>query len=172
LTFIEAGTELVVTPHITNDRRIILDLEPKRSDAEIDPITRAPIITTSEAKTTVIVDNGQTVVIGGLTSKKESTIERGFPILKDIPILGYFFKYKKVEVIKQDLIIFITPNIIDNSKHSFKPTVSNIDTNFEPEESNVNLDNDYNIVTPEPETEVNDEVDDEDVGDFLDEIGQ
>jgi type IV pilus assembly protein PilQ len=112
--FVEAGIQLIVTPHITNDNKIILDLAPQRSAANIDPVTRGPIVTTTEAKTTVVVNDGQTVVIGGLTSKTENEIEKGIPFLKDIPLLGIFFKYKKKEVVKNDLIIFITPYIVKN----------------------------------------------------------
>ncbi len=112
IEFVDGGIELIVTPHITNDNRIILDLAPKRSSATIDAITRGPVVTTQEAKTTVVVNDGQTVVIGGLTSKSENKIEKGVPILKDIPLLGVLFRYTKTQVIKEDLIIFITPHII------------------------------------------------------------
>ena len=76
-------------------------------------------------------------------------------------------------MIKQDLIIFITPNIIDNtknknqSKHASKKSAEPL-----PEESNVNLGGDYETATDEPAPESTDEVDDEAVGEFLDEIGQ
>lgn len=112
--FVEGGISLVVTPHITNDNRVILDLSPKKSDAEIDPISRGPIIKTQEARTTVVVNDGQTVVIGGLTSKDENEIETGVPILKDIPLLGALFRYTKTETRKNDLIIFVTPHIVRN----------------------------------------------------------
>lgn len=114
LEFVDGGIELIVTPHITNDDRIILDLAPKKSGAEIEPQTRAPIVTTQEAKTTVIVNDGQTVVIGGLTSKDEKEIETGIPILKDIPLLGALFRYKQTKELKNDLVIFVTPHIVKN----------------------------------------------------------
>jgi len=172
VVFIEAGIELIVTPHLTNDRRIILDIAPQKSDARTDAITRGPIISTTEAKTTVIVENGQTVVIGGLTSKSEIHTERGFPILKDIPILGYFFKYAKTEILKQDLIIFITPNIIDNKmQKELAAKTSRRASNMEEEDNNVNVSDDYAPITPEPTPEDTEEADDEAVGDFLNEIG-
>jgi type IV pilus assembly protein PilQ len=110
--FVDAGVELIVTPHITNNKRIILDLAPQRSEAQTDPITRGPIVTTTEARTTVVVDDGETVVIGGLTSKVEDETESGIPFLKDIPLLGFFFKRTSKKVEKKDLIIFITPFIV------------------------------------------------------------
>lgn len=116
--FIDAGVELIVTPHLTNNKRIILDLAPQRSEARTDAITRGPIVTTTEARTTVVVDDGETVVIGGLTSKVENETETGVPFLKDIPLLGFLFRhtYKKVE--KKDLIIFITPFIVKKDTES------------------------------------------------------
>jgi len=112
--FVDGGISLIVTPHITNDNRVILDLAPKKSDAEIDPVSLGPIIKTQEAKTTVVVNDGQTVVIGGLTSKDENEVERGIPILKDIPLLGALFRYTKTETRKNDLVIFVTPHIVKN----------------------------------------------------------
>jgi type IV pilus assembly protein PilQ len=110
--FVDAGVELIVTPHITNDNRVIIDLEPQRSSATTDPITRGPIVTTTEAKTTVVVNDGETVVIGGLTSKVENETEKGVPLLKDIPLLGLLFKHKSKRIEKKDLVIFITPYIV------------------------------------------------------------
>ncbi len=175
VVFVEAGIELIVTPHLTNDKRIILDLAPQKSDARTDAITRGPIVNSTEAKTTVIVEDGQTVVIGGLTSKNEQKTESGFPILKDIPILGYFFKYTKKEVIKQDLIIFITPHIIQNPGSSTKvasPTGAPTVKMVTPASSgnNVQLGDGYSTSTPAANNPPK-EMDDAAIGDFLNEIG-
>lgn len=113
ITYEEVGTILKVTPHITSENRILMHLEPERSTYEFDP--NGLIINTNNAETNVVVDNDQTVVIGGLTTQDLIETENGIPVLKDIPILGYLFKHKKKKVENRDLIIFVTPTIVENS---------------------------------------------------------
>ena len=72
------------------------------------------VISTQEAKTKVVVADGETVVIGGLTRNENTESESGIPFLKDIPLLGNLFKYTRKAVTKRDLIIFVTPRIIRN----------------------------------------------------------
>lgn len=109
----EVGTILRVTPHITSENRILMHLRPERSTYEFDP--NGLIINTNNAETNVVVDNGQTVVIGGLTTQDLIESEVGVPILKDIPIIGYLFRYTKKRVENRDLVIFVTPTIVENS---------------------------------------------------------
>ncbi|KAA3633828.1 MAG: hypothetical protein DWP97_08310 [Calditrichaeota bacterium] len=112
IKFEEVGTILTVTPHITAENQILMELAPERSTYEFDP--NGVIINTSNAKTTVIVSNGQTAVIGGLTTEDEVESEIGVPILKDIPIIGRIFKYTNKRVESRDLVIFVTPTIVEN----------------------------------------------------------
>lgn len=111
IVFEEVGTILTVTPHITAQNQILMHLKPERSTFEFDP--NGVIINTSNAETTVIVANGQTAVIGGLTTEDEIESEHGVPILKDIPILGMLFKYKTKKIESRDLVIFVTPTIVE-----------------------------------------------------------
>jgi len=113
IVYEEIGTILRVTPHITSENRILMHLKPERSTYEFDP--NGLIINTNNAETNVVVENGQTAVIGGLTTQDVLENESGVPIVKDIPIIGYLFKYKKKVVENRDLIIFVTPTIVDNS---------------------------------------------------------
>lgn len=108
----EVGTILTVTAHITAENRILMHLKPERSTYQFDP--NGVIINTSNAETHVIVNNGQTAVIGGLTTQDESLSEVGIPILKDIPIIGILFKYTKREFKNRDLVIFVTPTIVED----------------------------------------------------------
>ncbi len=112
ITFEEVGTLLRVTPHITSDNKVLMHLIPERSTYEFDQA--GVIINTSNAETNVVVENGQTAVIGGLTTQDEIENHVGLPILKDIPILGYLFSYTKKQVINRDLVIFVTPTIVDD----------------------------------------------------------
>jgi type II secretory pathway component GspD/PulD (secretin) len=110
---VESGIKLTVTPHITGDNRIMLELKPENNSYSYDDKGQ-PVISTQDAETKVVVADGETVVIGGLTKNIETESETGVPFLKDIPVLGYLFKYYKKEVTKKDLIIFVTPRILRN----------------------------------------------------------
>ena len=110
IQMLDAGTELSVTPHINGEKRISLDLAPtKRSYSLTGDL---PIINQQSATTNVVVSDGETVVIAGLTSNDEENTEEGIPFLKDIPFIGYLFKRTTKTIEKQDLIIFVTPHII------------------------------------------------------------
>jgi type IV pilus assembly protein PilQ len=110
--FEEVGTILRVTPHITAENQILMHLKPERSTYQFDP--NGVIINTSNAETNIIVANGQTAVIGGLTTQDEIESVSGVPILKDIPILGLLFKYTNKRQESRDLVIFVTPTIVEN----------------------------------------------------------
>ncbi|MFH1700675.1 MAG: type IV pilus secretin PilQ [Candidatus Zixiibacteriota bacterium] len=112
ISFEEVGTILTVTPHITSNDKILMHMTPERSTYEFDP--NGVIINTSNAETNVVVQNGQTAVIGGLTTQDEVETEVGIPILKDIPLLGALFSYNKKEIINRDLVIFVTPTIVED----------------------------------------------------------
>jgi len=111
IKFEEIGTILTVTPHITAENQVLMHLRPERSFAEFD--VAGVIINTNNAETNVIVNNGQTAVIGGLTTQDETETEYGVPILKDIPLLGMLFKYTQKTNESKDLVIFVTPTIAE-----------------------------------------------------------
>lgn len=111
ITFEEVGTILRCTPHITSDNRILLQMKPERSSFFFDP--SGIVINTSNAETNVVVENGQTAVVGGLTTQDEIITETGIPVLKDIPIIGVLFKSKSTSIESRDLVIFVTPTIVD-----------------------------------------------------------
>jgi type IV pilus secretin PilQ/predicted competence protein len=107
----DAGTSLTVTPHVTADGRVLLDLNPEKNSFRVDP-NAGTILQKQSAKTTVVVSDGETVVIAGLTTKEETETETGVPLLKDIPLLGYLFKHRANVTRKRDLIVFVTPHIV------------------------------------------------------------
>jgi type IV pilus secretin PilQ/predicted competence protein len=111
--FEEVGTILTVTPHITAENQVLMHLSPERSTYVFDP--NGVIINTSNAETRVIVSNGQTAVIGGLTTQDEVESNLGVPVLKDIPLLGNLFRYKNKRTESRDLVIFVTPTIVDDN---------------------------------------------------------
>jgi len=106
------GIQLKVTPHLTQDKRIIMDLHPEVSDLSTQSTVQGGIIiNTSEADTRVMVDDGQTAVIGGLIRTNESTVRRGVPFLKDLPLLGAAFRSNTSVRQNRELIIFVTPRL-------------------------------------------------------------
>ncbi len=106
---------LTVTPQITAVGSVILSVLVKRQFATgiVDPESLARAINTREAKTKVLVDNGQTAVIGGVYQSDASQGETGVPVLKDIPVLGWLFKYRQRDSQKNELLIFLTPRVIN-----------------------------------------------------------
>ncbi len=110
---VETGIKLTVTPHVSGDNRILLDLHPENNSYDYDSKGEI-VISTQEAKTKVVVADGETVVIGGLTRNETQESESGIPFLKDIPLFGNLFKFSRKSVVKKDLVIFVTPRIIRN----------------------------------------------------------
>ncbi len=111
IKFEQVGTILTVTPHITAENQVLMHLKPERSTFEYD--AAGVIINTNNAETNVIVANGQTAVIGGLTTQDESDTEYGVPVLKDIPLLGQLFKFSTKNWESKDLVIFVTPTVAE-----------------------------------------------------------
>lgn len=107
------GIKMTVIPHINQDDRITLDLTPEVSDLSAQATVQGGIvIVTSEANTRVIVKDGQTAVIGGLIRTNESTVDRGVPVLMDVPVLGGLFRSSNKVKEERELLIFVTPRII------------------------------------------------------------
>jgi type IV pilus assembly protein PilQ len=107
------GIQLKVTPHLTQDKRILMDLHPEVSDLSAQSTVQGGvIINTSEADTRVMVDDGQTAVIGGLIRTNEGTVRRGVPLLKDLPLIGMLFRSTSDVHQNRELIIFVTPRLI------------------------------------------------------------
>jgi type IV pilus assembly protein PilQ len=108
------GIQLKVTPHLTDDKKIIMDLHPEVSDlATQSTVQGGIIINTSEADTRVMVEDGQTAVIGGLIRTNDGTVRRGVPLLKDIPLVGMLFRSDSQVHQNRELIIFVTPRLLE-----------------------------------------------------------
>ncbi len=113
--FKEVLLELIVTPTITKDGRVFLVLAVKKDDIEgfvETSIGDVPQIATREISTAVLVDNGQTVVVGGVYEFSSREDLAKVPFLGDIPVLGNLFKRKGRETQKAELLIFVTPKIL------------------------------------------------------------
>ncbi len=126
--YLDIGVIFEVTPHINNTGLVTLDLDPKVTGIaaliQVDPSTPAkvPELSTEEAKTKVMIKDGQTLVIAGLIKDTVQTTNSKVPFLGDIPLIGQAFKKKDNTKTKTELIIFLTPHIISaNSMVSTAP---------------------------------------------------
>ena len=115
VSFKKAVLSLKVTPQITPDDRIILDLNVKKDSADLKTSIGASqnvAINTREIQTKVLVNNGETIVLGGIyESQKDKKVNR-VPVLGKIPLLGALFRDKAIIDTKSELLIFVTPKII------------------------------------------------------------
>jgi type IV pilus assembly protein PilQ len=110
------GIKLNVTPHINTGNRITMDVHPEVSDlASQATVQGGIIINTTMADTRVMVNDGETAVIGGLIRSNESTLKRGIPVLMDIPLLGNLFRSSSSTKQKRELLIFVTPKILGDT---------------------------------------------------------
>ena len=112
--FKEAELSLEVTPQITPDNRIIMDLVIKNDSFRESAFGGEPPIDTNQIETQVLVDNGQTVVLGGILTTEELRQIAKTPLLGDIPLLGRLFRYTEESNEKVELLVFITPRLLDD----------------------------------------------------------
>ncbi len=107
----DIALELEVTPHVTPDSRITMKITIKNNEiGEI--INNETSFTTKEAFTELLVDDGDTIIIGGIRKTRKATGESGVPFLNQIPVVGWLFKTKQKTDEKQELLIFIAPRIV------------------------------------------------------------
>ena len=116
-SFVEARLALEVTPHITQDGSILMAIraENNQPDPSNTGANGQPAIQRKEANTQVLVKDGDTTVIGGIYVRRGGTSHNGIPILSHIPILGFFFRNDSETDQRQELLIFITPRIINRT---------------------------------------------------------
>lgn len=110
VNFLTTGTELKLTPHISETGFIRMEIEPKISEGSVTADT--PVESTTETKNEVLVKDGQTIVIGGLVKNYETQTDYGIPILMNIPILGGIFRKTTISNEKRELMVIVTPHIL------------------------------------------------------------
>ncbi len=115
VSFQDAVLSLRVTPQITPDDRIIMDLQVNQDTVSGTTVLGVPAINTRSVTTQVLVANGETVVLGGVyTSSDRKTVDR-IPFFGDLPYVGFLFKRTDIDKTKDELLIFITPKILKDS---------------------------------------------------------
>ena len=115
IRYLDTGVDLEIKPFVRSDDTIELSIYTKVSDLAdySTPLGMMPGEVAREARTNVIIKNGDTVIIGGLLREKKETNEAKLPFLSSIPIIGELFKYKKEETEKRNLLIFITAKVVE-----------------------------------------------------------
>ena len=115
VAFADANLSLEVTPQITNDGTILMDIHVEKSDANFSQeVSGTPTITTKLIETQVLVKDGGTAVMGGVYKNTNSSSTTGVPFLSHLPLLGFLFRNKTDQDQNDELLVFITPHILKN----------------------------------------------------------
>lgn len=127
--FVDAALSLEVTPHVTSDGNVLLDIKATKNAADFANVASTdnlPTVTTNEAISQVIVQNGGTTVLGGIFERTTTGIENKVPFFSDIPFLGWLFKNADDADTVSELLIFLTPTIVMDNKGTIRgeyPTI-------------------------------------------------
>jgi type IV pilus assembly protein PilQ len=115
--FAPATLSLTVTPHITPDGKVRMEVLAKKDEADFSrTVQDVPAIRTQEAQTELLVNDGDTIVIGGIVIRDTSWAESRVPFLWRIPILGWLFKNRQINDEKTELLIFLSPSIVNDQQ--------------------------------------------------------
>ncbi len=116
ITEVTTGVELGVTPQISGEDQVLLTVDVTQSEPNYArTVENIPEIRDQRASTSILLKDGETVVIGGLYKVTEGESSRSIPFLSDIPLIGWLFKSKTKEKRNEELIIFLTPKIVKNT---------------------------------------------------------
>jgi type II secretory pathway component GspD/PulD (secretin) len=128
----KAGIILKVTPRISPDARVQLDVQAEKSAFNLTPgsgvpiftdatngnVIEAPIKDLTTAQTTVSIQSGHTIVLGGMITNDQTVFVRKLPWLGDLPLIGRLFRYDFNRLKRKELLVFLTPIVIDNDEHA------------------------------------------------------
>ena len=118
--FIPANLQLEVTPHVTQDGSVMMEIHASKNEPDFSRTGAQgdPTISKKEAETNVLVKDGDTTVIGGIYTRNTAVTYNEIPFLGKIPVLGWLFKHKHEEDTRAELLIFITPRIVNRQQMS------------------------------------------------------
>jgi type II secretion system protein D len=121
------GLILGVTPRISPDGMVVMEIDAEKSEVAPESegipvsisasgaVVRAPRINITTAQTTISTASGETIVLGGLITKRRMTVNRRVPFLADVPVLGWMFRYDQFEAQRTELLIILTPHVVRNA---------------------------------------------------------
>lgn len=144
--FKEVGVMLQVTPHVTREGMIRLHVMPEFGVVVGESETGAPIIDTRKTDTVLLVPDTQTVVLGGLRTKETRNSVRKIPVLGDLPLLGALFRAKGRQEVISELVVFITPRIVEDADLSLTETWDYRDTEWKLPPNSQPLSNKYQFL--------------------------
>jgi type IV pilus assembly protein PilQ len=128
---IETGIILIVTPQVSSDGYVLLDMYAKSSQADFSQqVDGIPTEISREANSHILIKDGQTVVLGGIYRDNVSRQNKGVPFLKEIPGLGWLFRDNSRNDAREDLIVFLTPRIMGGLRQGL-PTAEELWTHRE-----------------------------------------
>ena len=115
--YVNATLALRVTPHVTNEGSVVLEVQVQKNEADfINTGARGdPTILTKQAQSRMLISDGDTAVIGGINTRNTSINRKKVPWIADIPIIGWFFKNKSEADTRTEVLIFLTPKIVNRS---------------------------------------------------------
>jgi general secretion pathway protein D len=119
----DTGLILKVTPHIRNGNLVALDIEQTIEDVLSTPGSPTPVTSKRLIKTNVIVSNNETIILGGLIREVEKTLKNRVPGISYVPILGNLFTSSERQREKIDLMVFLTPRIIETPQQATEATI-------------------------------------------------
>lgn len=115
--FLDIGTQLKLTPHISDDGKILMQIHPEVSDGSIDAIG-LPSTRTTEVTTSLLTDDGDTIFLGGLIRETTERTSSKIPVLGNIPLIGAFFGQTEDRNTKTEIVILITPQIVSSENQA------------------------------------------------------
>lgn len=118
--FLDVGIILTVTPRITSNGYVTMDVTQTANDLVSYTSFNAPIVNQREAQTTVSVKDGETIVLGGIIKNSKTTTKNKIPVLGDIPLFGNFFRSTTNSSIKTELLVFLTPHVVRDAEEAKK----------------------------------------------------
>jgi type IV pilus assembly protein PilQ len=114
VSFQQTGINLRVTPHVTANRQVLMEVHAERSSVQPASVDIGFTFQTQQADNQILVNDGETAVVGGLTVTEVTVTKSGIPFLVDLPLVGKLFGFTQTRENRRDLLILVTPHIIDD----------------------------------------------------------
>ena len=118
--FEDVVLRLEITPHVIDGKNLKMTIFVKKDEVDMTRTSTQgdPYIIKKQTQTVLIVEDGETIVISGLTKQRLADSDAGWPLFKDIPILGYLFKADSKNEAMEEVLIFITPHILQVAQNN------------------------------------------------------
>ncbi len=129
--FERVGMTLRARPSITPEKNVDMIINVILSQLTGENVNAQPVRTEMETTTNMIVQDGQTVMLGGILFQKDSTIERKLPLIGDVPLVGALFRHTETIEANSEMIIFITPYVIDEPGNMLPETIEELEKSKE-----------------------------------------